>query len=410
MPTTSEVKLYAFIGQAKNSYDKAPYMTGAQVDAQITAADADKDTDEVILSVNSGGGDVAQGNIIISSLMKCTKPTTAVIDGFAASMGYFVCLGAKKILASRNAMIMPHGVQSAISGSVQDIEAHVEVVKKFNQAVATLLVARTGLSEQEVLDKYLSQDTWLTAQEAFDQKLIDDITDYDAEIVDMPVANMSYNEFYAAYAAKISEEPSDNFIAKITAKVGAMLGLAPKTAAITAEVMELTDTEEYYLQSIINYLSQANEYADYISDQTANPQLKAIVKEILLASSQQIIKATIILYTEEGEDADAISARVKEIRAQVAAKQADTIMTAIKPDVDAKIASAVQPLQIQLDDVTAKYNAIKDLPGAAAIAAPRQNGGNTQVAKAIDDNVSLTDSGKMIAQLNSFDLKTARID
>jgi ATP-dependent protease ClpP protease subunit len=411
MPKTSEVKLYAFIGQAKNGYDKAPYMTGAQVDAMISAANADPETDEVLFSVNSGGGDVMQGNIIISSLQKCTKPTTAVIDGFAASMGYFVCLGANKILASKNAMIMPHGVQSAISGSVQEIEAHVEVVKKFNQSMATLLTARTGLTEDEVIAKYLSADTWLTAQEALELKLLDGITDYESDMVDMPVASMSYGEFYAAYSAKLSEEPAEDWFAKMTAKVGAYFGIAPKAAKPTAIVVELSDSEEYSLQSIINYLSYANECADYVCDQTSNPALKELAKKVLSATSQFIIDSTVMLYTEESADASGMEARVKTIRADFAAKQTGTIMAAIKSDIDSQVSAVAEPLKAQLAEITLKYNAVKDLPAATA------SGIKTQVIlsknpviKAIDENTSLTEDGKVLAKLNTFDFATARVD
>ena len=404
----SEVKLFAFVGRAANSWDKAPYMSGAELDAAISEAESDSATTSIDFIVSSGGGDVKDAYIAIAALERCTKPTRAVIAGYAASAGLYICYGCDEVFATKNAVIMPHGIQSSVSGSVQDMQEQIDVMATYNKSLATLLVARTGLTEAEVTDKFLSKDWFMTAQEALDNKLIDGIIDEDAEFDAIAVtAGMPYGEFHASLHAKLSAGNADSFFDRITAKVGSFFGLAPKKPVVAA-VVELTDNEEYSISSMIYNLSSANDSADYLNDNTSNPELKAQVKAILGFTSKAIIDLTVMLYTEEAADATEAAARVKEVSGKFTAKQTDKIMAGIKTDVEAQIASLTTPLKAQLAEITTKYNAIKDLPGAKPSAVKVQKVAAT--VKGIDDNPSLTEEGKMKAKAADFSFETATID
>lgn len=410
MAVKSEVKLLAFIGSPANSWDKAPYMSGSELDTLITAANADPNTDEIDYIVNSGGGDVSDGNKIIAALERCTKPTKAIISGYACSMGLFSCYGCDTVVATKNSIIMPHGVQSSVSGSVQDIQDHIDKMTTFNKAMATLLTARTGLTEDEVVAKFLSKDWYMTAQEALDNKLIDAIVDEEADFETIDVtASMPYGEFHASLHAKLSAGNSDSFFDKITAKVGSFFGLAPRKP-IVAAVVELTDNEEFSISSMIYNLSCLNDSADYLNDNTSNPDLKTQVNAILVFTSKAIIDLTVMLYTEEAADATEAAARVKEVSSKFTAKQADKIMAGIKTDVEAQIASVTIPLKAQLADITTKYDAIKNLPGAKPSAVRSQTKVKSAEMKAIDDNPSITAEGREQMRFASFSFETAAID
>lgn len=402
-----EVKVYAFLGQPANSWDKNPYISGATVEAGISLADKDDNIDTIQLSICSGGGNVSDGNLIIAALQKATKYTKALIEGYAASMGYYSCLGAKEIRATRNSMIMTHGVQSSVSGSVQDMEAHIEVVKKFNTAMATLLEARTGLSNEEVVAKFLSGDTWFTAQEALDLHLIDAIEDYDAQVPELDVTAMSYTDFVMAIGAN-SAPKKETFADKIKASISAVLGVS-KLIQPKAAVM-LTDAEEYNLGDLIWYLRYCNDIADNLLEISGNEAVKTMAQSILTFSSKAIIDLTVLVYSEDAGPVE-MDAKVKEIVAMVGARQTNKISQALAAEVEAKIAAGngamkaeVQILTQKLAEKEAENKALK----AAAVAEPTgikfKTGDDSSV-----DNPSLTEQGKEMQAINAFSFETATL-
>lgn len=306
----AEVKVYTFIGKKRNNYDTTEYISGQQFCDALTKAEASSDTD-IKVSVNSGGGSVTDGYAMIAGMQKCTKPVTAVIDGYAASMGYFVCLGAKRIEAAGNSILMLHSVQGSAQGSPDDLIAEAEVLKKFNATVATLLAARTGLSEAEVTEKYLGKEAWFTASEALDLKLIDAITEYNAENIPAVTAGMSYEEATQRFAAMHSAKTEENFITKAVAAIKAKFGLTEKEPKAM-----LSEVEENSLCNILWDVRMAADDADCALESAASPEVKALLDEIMKANSAFVIEITNLVYGEELTEPAAVEAKAKEYLAK----------------------------------------------------------------------------------------------
>lgn len=306
----AEVKVYTFIGKKRNNYDTTEYISGQQFCDALTKAEASSDTD-IKVSVNSGGGSVTDGYAMIAGMQKCTKPVTAVIDGYAASMGYFVCLGAKRIEAAGNSILMLHSVQGSAQGSPDDLIAEAEVLKKFNATVATLLAARTGLSEAEVTEKYLGKEAWFTASEALDLKLIDAITEYNAENIPAVTAGMSYEEATQRFAAMHSAKTEENFITKAVAAIKAKFGLTEKEPKAM-----LSEVEENSLCNILWDVRMAADDADCALGSTSSPEVKALLEEIMKTNSAFVIKITTLVYGEELTEPASVEAKAKEYLAK----------------------------------------------------------------------------------------------
>ncbi len=323
--STAEVKVYAFIGQKKNSYDTTPYISGQEFESAIQAAEK-SDAADITVSVNSGGGSVTGGNLIISSMKKCTKPVTAVIDGYAASMGYYMCLGAGKILAAKNSIIMLHSVQGQAVGSPDELIAEAEALKTFNASLATMLAARTGLTEAEVTEKYLGKEVYFTAQEALEAKLIDGIASYDSANVPDVTASMSLTEANERFTAMLTQQNNDGFIARIVAEVKERLGIgkAKEPKAMLSEV------EENHLGYLLYNVRNAADEAYCGMENASTPEVKALLDEVYKTNAAFTVRITTAIYGTEMAAAD-VEAKAKERIAKVATeKQGALTATAIE--------------------------------------------------------------------------------
>lgn len=139
-------------------------------DALFNAAGNDVD-----VFINSGGGDVFAGSEIYSALRAYPGKVNIHIVGVAASAASVIaCAGHSDI--SPTAMMMIHNVSSGARGDYHAMDKESEVLQKANRAVCAAYIAKCGISEQEAL-KMMDRESWLTANEAVELGLVDEITD-----------------------------------------------------------------------------------------------------------------------------------------------------------------------------------------------------------------------------------------
>lgn len=381
----AEVKVYSFIGKKRNAYDATDYISGTQFCEALTAAEAGADT-EIKVSVNSGGGSVTDGYAMISAMKKSTKPVKAVIDGYAASMGYFICLGASQITAATNSMLMLHSVQGSAQGSPEDLIAEAEVLKKFNATIATLLATRTGLTEAEVTEKYLGKEVWFTAAEALELKLIDAIENYEAESVPAVTAGMSYEESVQRFAAMHQKEEHSGIVATVLAQVKALLfkAKAEKKAM-------LTEQEENGLCYLLYSVKSAADEADYASENAVNPDVKALLDKVMKTNSAFVVEITNLVYGEEiAEPAEPVEARINALLTKAADKKALDVTAkataAAEKFVAEKLAekdNLLKAASTEIENLTAENTKLKETP-AAQLVKPVVQKGNKVVAAEVE--------------------------
>ena len=296
-----EIKVYAFIGTKKSPLDQAEYMSAKAFTDSLTAAQ-DTTDDSILIRTASGGGSVVDGNMMINACLDSTKPVDFLIDGYAASMGYFYTLGGRTVKAAANTLIMTHGVQGNASGSVEDIAAELEVLKKFNGTISGLLAKRTGLTEPEVIEKFMSKDTWFTAAEALAAGLIDGIEEYNAENIPDVTATTTHTEqmerFAASHRAPVAKA---SFIETIVAKVKAVM---QKETPVAALVNSLDWSARQFYDDCIyaqNCEITAAKYA------IANSSNGTVVAEAKIVLAESLAEMTALIHKVYGDGADVMA-------------------------------------------------------------------------------------------------------
>lgn len=117
------------------------------------------------------GGDVFAGSEIYTALKSYKGGVNITITALAASAASFIAM-AGHCEMSPTAQIMVHNVLSFAEGNYHDMDKCSERLKTANKALASAYTLKSGMTEKEAL-KMMDDETWLTAQQAVDKKLVD---------------------------------------------------------------------------------------------------------------------------------------------------------------------------------------------------------------------------------------------
>lgn len=132
----------------------------------------------ILLVINSPGGAVDSGFAIWDQIKLLKSPVTTLVTGLAASMGSVLSLvaGKGRRFATPNSRFMIHQprIHGVIRGQATDLEIHAKEILKTRNALISLYVEATGQKE-EVIERALDRDKWMSAQEALDFGLLDKI-------------------------------------------------------------------------------------------------------------------------------------------------------------------------------------------------------------------------------------------
>ncbi|MVX62245.1 Clp protease ClpP [Clostridium chromiireducens] len=166
------------------------YGIQATSPSQITRALKGANGQPVTIKINSGGGDVFAGCEIYNELKSYSGEVTIEIHGLCASIASVIAM-AGNCKMSPLGEIMIHNVSTSTSGDYRDMEHSVEVLKKANKTIANAYILKTGMSEEDAY-KLMDKETWLTADEALELGLVDEIM-YSDEKVDKSLLNSLKN-------------------------------------------------------------------------------------------------------------------------------------------------------------------------------------------------------------------------
>lgn len=133
--------------------------------------------DDIKIFINSPGGSVTAGMSIYDTIKALSNDVCIVATGVAASMASFLlaCAGAKgKRYAMPNAEIMIHQPLGGAQGQASDIKIVAEHIIKTKNKLNSMLCESTG-QPIEVIERDTDRDNWMSAAEAKEYGLIDQI-------------------------------------------------------------------------------------------------------------------------------------------------------------------------------------------------------------------------------------------
>ena len=144
--------------------------------AQLLFLDADNPERDIFLYINSPGGIISSGMAIYDTMQFLRAPVNTICMGMAASMGSFLlAAGSKgKRRALPHARIMTHQPSAGYQGTAADIEIQAKEVLYLRDQLNQLFAEHTGQTLEKI-EKDIDRDRFMSAEEAKEYGLIDDV-------------------------------------------------------------------------------------------------------------------------------------------------------------------------------------------------------------------------------------------
>ena len=144
--------------------------------AQLLFLETDNPDADINLYINSPGGSVTAGMAIFDTMNYIKCPVRTVCVGLAASMGAFLLMAGEKgkRLALPNSEVLIHQPSGGASGQATDVTIHAEWLLRTKNKMNNLMAQMTGQPLEKIAHD-VERDYFMTAQEALDYGIIDEI-------------------------------------------------------------------------------------------------------------------------------------------------------------------------------------------------------------------------------------------
>ncbi|CAN7266666.1 ATP-dependent Clp protease proteolytic subunit [Microbacterium foliorum] len=131
-------------------------------------------TTQILLLINSPGGEVWDGLAILNTLRKHPARVVAVVEGIAASAASFIAAGCDEMVMARNSELYIHNAWGYASGDAEDMRAAAEDLDRLDRNLATIYAEKSGQSVEYWLAE-MPRDRFMTAEQAVESGLADRI-------------------------------------------------------------------------------------------------------------------------------------------------------------------------------------------------------------------------------------------
>jgi ATP-dependent Clp protease protease subunit len=131
---------------------------------------------DIQIYINSPGGSVYAGLAIYDTMQFISSDVATICTGMAASMGaVLMCAGEKgKRTALPHSRIMIHQPLGGAQGQASDIEITYKEISKLKKELYDIIAVHSGQTYEKVWEDS-DRDYWMTAQEAKDYGMIDEV-------------------------------------------------------------------------------------------------------------------------------------------------------------------------------------------------------------------------------------------
>lgn len=155
----------------------------------ISANDVKKSLDEmtgdVIVKINSPGGDAFDGIAIYNLLKDYDGKVTVYVDGLAASAASIIAMGADELIMNTGTMLMIHEAWTFAFGSKTDIKKTLNALNGLDGSLADIYMTKYQ-GERSEIETMMENETWFKASEAVEVGLATKVNEEVEETEDDP--------------------------------------------------------------------------------------------------------------------------------------------------------------------------------------------------------------------------------
>jgi ATP-dependent Clp protease, protease subunit len=146
------------------------------IQAQLLFLESTDPKRDIQMFINSPGGSVIAGMGIYDTMQYVSPDVATICTGLAASMGaVLLCAGkAGKRTCLPHSRVMIHQPSGGMSGQFTDMEISYNLIKQLRNELYTIMANHTGKTFEQI-EKDSERDNWMTATEAKEYGLVDEV-------------------------------------------------------------------------------------------------------------------------------------------------------------------------------------------------------------------------------------------
>jgi ATP-dependent Clp protease protease subunit len=146
------------------------------IQAQLLYLDTSDPGKDISIYINSPGGSVYAGYGIYDTMQYITSDVSTICTGIAASMASIILVAGKKgkRFALNHSRVLIHQPLSGVQGQASDMEIAVKEILKVKEELYKIISTHSGKTYEDV-EKDSDRDYWMTAVEAVEYGMVDEI-------------------------------------------------------------------------------------------------------------------------------------------------------------------------------------------------------------------------------------------
>ncbi len=137
--------------------------------ADLTAGEGD-----IVIWINSPGGDCIAASQIYAMLMDYKGSVTIKIDGIAASAASVIAMAGTTVLMAPTALMMVHNPLTVAIGDSEEMQKAISMLSEVKESIINAYEIKTGQSRSK-LSHLMDAETWLNANKAIELGFADGI-------------------------------------------------------------------------------------------------------------------------------------------------------------------------------------------------------------------------------------------
>jgi len=138
-------------------------------------------TGDIVLWVNSPGGDCVAASQIYTMLMEYKGNVTVKIDGIAASAASVIAMAGTEVLMAPTALLMVHNPLTVAIGDTEEMQKAIAMLDEVKESIINAYALKTDLSRLKI-SNLMDAETWMNAQKAIELGFADGMLSRDTAL------------------------------------------------------------------------------------------------------------------------------------------------------------------------------------------------------------------------------------
>ena len=153
------------------------------INAKDVRETLDAVSEDIVIKLNSPGGDVFEGIEIYNYLKDHPSNITVEVTGVAANAATFIVAGADEVIMNIGTSLMIHEASTFAWGNKSDIQKTLNALETIDESILSIYSEKTGQSNEQ-LEEWMNEEKWFTADEAVEFGFADSVKRDNAESVE----------------------------------------------------------------------------------------------------------------------------------------------------------------------------------------------------------------------------------